>query len=231
MNKKTIKVSKNGPFLVSGGIPLIKLVILTDEEGYPVEWVEKNRYPEQESYSLCRCGQSKEKPFCDGTHDEINFNGTETATHDSYDVAAKITQGPDLILADNHKLCTHAGFCTRAGTIGFLVRNSENPEYRKLAIEEAANCDSGRFVVYEKDSGKVIEPELEISIAVVEEPDKGVSGPLWVRAGIPIESAEGEVYEIRNRVTLCRCGKSFNKPFCDGTHLMIGFNDGDDSIN
>jgi len=32
-------------------------------------------------------------------------------------------------------------------------------------------------------------------------------------------SADGFVYEIRNRVTLCHCGYSGNKPFCDGSHM------------
>ncbi|UCF09264.1 MAG: CDGSH iron-sulfur domain-containing protein, partial [Thermoplasmata archaeon] len=44
-------------------------------------------------------------------------------------------------------------------------------------------------------------------------------GPIWVRGRIPIESADGHIYEIRNRVTLCRCGWSSNKPFCDSSHL------------
>ena len=38
------------------------------------------------------------------------------------------------------------------------------------------------------------------------------------------------VYEVRNRQTICRCGKSENKPFCDGTHTEVGFNDGDESL-
>jgi CDGSH-type Zn-finger protein len=54
----------------------------------------------------------------------------------------------------------------------------------------------------------------------------GLSGPLWVRGGIPVESGhDGRVYESRSRVTLCRCGRSQNKPFCDGTHAAIGFRD------
>ncbi|HUS98844.1 MAG TPA: CDGSH iron-sulfur domain-containing protein [Candidatus Thermoplasmatota archaeon] len=46
----------------------------------------------------------------------------------------------------------------------------------------------------------------------------GVSGPIWIRGGIPIESANGSPYIKRNRITLCRCGKSKNKPFCDSSH-------------
>jgi hypothetical protein len=67
-------------------------------------------------------------------------------------------------------------------------------------------------------AGNLIEPELEPSILVVDDPVLDVVGPLWVRGGIPIESVDGETYEIRNRVSLCRCGKSCNKPFCDGSH-------------
>ena len=51
-------------------------------------------------------------------------------------------------------------------------------------------------------------------------------GPLWVRGGVRVDAADGEPYEVRNRVTLCRCGASENKPFCDGTHQDIGFRDG-----
>jgi CDGSH-type Zn-finger protein len=51
-----------------------------------------------------------------------------------------------------------------------------------------------------------------------------------VKGGVPVESADASVFENRNRVTLCRCGGSKNKPFCDGTHLKDRFNDGDESI-
>jgi CDGSH-type Zn-finger protein len=53
-----------------------------------------------------------------------------------------------------------------------------------------------------------------------------VQRPIWVRGGICIESADGTPYEVRNRVTLCRCGASANKPFCDGQHAAVGFEDG-----
>jgi CDGSH-type Zn-finger protein len=44
-----------------------------------------------------------------------------------------------------------------------------------------------------------------------------------VRGGIRIQAPDGFVYEVRNRVTLCRCGESKNMPFCDGTHDAIKF--------
>lgn len=78
----------------------------------------------------------------------------------------------------------------------------------------------------DKKTGEEIEHDLPKSIGVVEDPTLGVSGPLWVRGGIKVESENGRPYETRNRVTLCRCGASSNKPFCNGSHASIKFTDG-----
>jgi CDGSH-type Zn-finger protein len=59
----------------------------------------------------------------------------------------------------------------------------------------------------------------------VQDTAQDVSGPIWVRGGLPVTGADGREYEVRNRMTLCRCGASTNKPFCDGSHVSIGFND------
>ncbi len=214
-----MNVSKNGPYIVTGGVPLIILEICNDEEGYCRTWREVKRYPVQEKYALCRCGHSNNKPFCDGTHAKISFDGTEAGDHEPVDKAAQVIRGPALTLADNKHLCVHARFCMRAGGIWSLVEQSDNQEARDTAIEEACNCPSGRLVIKDNESGKAIEPELEKSIVIIEYPPRAEHGPLWVRGGIPIESSDGEPYEIRNRVTLCRCGRSENKPFCDGSHI------------
>lgn len=214
-----ITVSKDGPYIVTGGVPLTISEICDDEEGYCRTWREVKRYPMQEKYALCRCGHSKNKPYCDGTHAKIHFDGTEAGDHELFDKAAEEICGPSLTLADNKHLCVHARFCMRAGGIWNLVEQSDNQEARDTAIEEACNCPSGRLVIKDNESGKAIEPEFEKSIVVIEYPPRGEHGPLWVRGGIPIESADGRLYEIRNRVTLCRCGKSENKPFCDGSHI------------
>jgi hypothetical protein len=86
-------------------------------------------------------------------------------------------------------------------------------------------CPAGRLVAWDRETNVALEPTFEPSIGLVEDPSRGLAGPLWVRGGIPIVSADGEDYEIRNRVTLCRCGASGNKPFCDGNHVKIGFTD------
>ncbi len=179
---------------------------------------------------LCRCGKSKSKPFCDGTHAKIRFDGTEIASRAPYLTRARKIDGPDLKLTDAPDLCNHAGFCLRATGIGNLTRSSDDTEAKRLAIEEAGNCTSGRLVAWHKEPEKSIEPEFEPSIALVEEPHKGCSGALWVRGNVPVESSDGGAYEVRNRVALCRCGASSNKPFCDGSHMVIRFTDGDTSL-
>jgi CDGSH-type Zn-finger protein len=194
-----IVVRKDGPFQTSGHIPLSVGIIGIDSEGFSYEWREGKAYPSQERYSLCRCGQSKQKPFCDGTHSKIGFDGTETATRKQYLDQAERIEGPSLTLTDAPILCAAARFCDRAGGIWDLVQQSDNPEARAIAIDEAANCPSGRLVL-------------------VEDPQEDMNGPIWVRGRIPVESADGSVYELRNSVALCRCGQSSNKPFCDGSH-------------
>ena len=147
----------------------------------------------------------------------MQFDGTETASREPYLDQADETQGPTLRLTDVLLLCANAGFCTRCGGTWDLTGRSGDPEARQTAIEQASNCPSGRLVAWEKD-GPAIEPDLEPSIGVTENPLTGARGSIWVRGGIPIEAADGTVYEVRNRVTLCGCGTSANKPFCDGCH-------------
>ena len=212
-----VQVLKNGPYLVSGSIPLSEQTIVRDAAGCPFAWQQGKVYPVTEVYSLCRCGRSKTMPFCNGAHVQAGFDGTETSSRNRYMDTVETIEGPAITLTDNRPLCVHAGFCDREGGIWNLTRLSDDPERMRTAIEEAANCPSGRLVVWDKE-GRPIEPDFEQSIVLVEEPGEALSGPIWLRGCIPVESADGELYELRNRVTLCRCGRSRNKPFCDGSH-------------
>jgi len=214
-----IKVTKDGPYLVTGGIPLLRMIIETDSYGDPWRWREVERYPRRESYALCRCGKSMNKPYCDGAHIPQRFNGTETASHELYLENAKEYLGPELKLTDKPELCVGAGFCDRDAGLWNLTVNSDRPGFKETAIEEAANCPSGRLVVWDTQ-GNPIEPNYEPSIVLTEHED-GSPGPLWIRGEVEIESVDGRIYETRNRVTLCRCGESLNKPLCDGSDLDL----------
>ena len=220
-----IRVCKNGPYQCLGGIPLSVQRIVLDRDGFSSEWREEEKYPVQDQYILCRCGRSGTRPFCDGIHKEIVFMGTEHASREPYISQSKEYAGPDLVLTDAEILCSVAKFCERAGGIWKLTLESANKEAREIAIREAAACPSGRLVVWDKQNRTPIEPKFEPSIGLVEYPQEGLSGPVWVRGGIPVISDDGWVHEIRNRLTLCRCGHSFNKPFCDSSHLRFSSRD------
>lgn len=221
-----IKITKDGPYLVYGGLPLQVETIGTNSEGGSWTWEAGRALLASEQYALCRCGQSSTKPFCDGSHKRVGFDGTETASREPFEREAEVTDGPRMTLYDDRPLCAYARFCDNAGTIWVLVEQTDDKEVRRIVAHEATHCPSGRLVVRDRETGQVIEPQVAPSISLVEDPAMNCSGPLWVRGGVHVESAEGQQYEVRNRVTLCRCGASQNKPFCDGSHADVGFNDG-----
>jgi CDGSH-type Zn-finger protein len=227
-NKGKIVVTKNGPYMVSGDLPLAIEIQHVDNDGNPGTWEKGKIIPAEECYALCRCGKSSDKPFCDGAHEKAKFNGRETASREPYLKQARVLNGPTLKLTDAQDFCAASRFCHK-GTWQH-TQKSDNPESRKIAIETACNCSSGRLVIWDKKTGKPIEHKFEPSIGIIQDKDAGVSGPIWVKGGIPIESADGTQYEVRNRVTLCRCGHSGNKPYCDGSHIPAKFNDGDKSL-
>jgi hypothetical protein len=151
------------------------------------------------------------------------FQGTETAPLAIPPEAAEITNGPELSLADVPCLCAIARYCHRQGDAWTLTEESGDPDKKRIAIESAANCPSGRITAVDKQSGKPLEPDRDPSIGLIRDTYHQGLGPIWVKGGVPIESASGSEYEARNRVTLCRCGASNNKPLCDGSHLKCRF--------
>jgi CDGSH-type Zn-finger protein len=217
-----IEITENGPYRVTGGVPLADQVIATDGQGQSVRWWQRQEHEISDMYELCRCGQSDNKPFCDGSHERAGFDGTEVAARAPYLALADEQDGPELSLTDVPGLCAFARFCDAGEQVWNLVEvEGHSAEVRR----EAGNCPSGRLVAWDQTARAPLEPDLPPSIGLVQDPSQGVSGPLWVRGGIEIRSGDGTRYETRNRVTLCRCGASRNKPFCDGTHAAIGFSD------
>lgn len=223
--KYRIKIVNNGSYIVTGNVPLSEKIIVQNEKEYELK--EGRELPQSEEYNLCRCGKSKNPPFCDGSHTKTGFIGTETACKARYEDRAELFVGPDLDLLDDNR-CAFARFCHRhLGSVWELTEKSDDPKLREEAIRAASNCPSGRLVAVDK-TGKKIEPEYEPSIEIIQDPQNHVSGGIFVKGNIPIESSDGQEYEIRNRVVLCRCGKSTNKPFCDARHVSTGFSDSED---
>jgi CDGSH-type Zn-finger protein len=220
-----VVITKDGPYLVSGDVPLARQVIGTDAEGGSETWVQGETFPAQETYALCRCGRSRKKPFCDGSHTKVGFDGTEAASRKPYLEQAKALDGSAMALTDAEHLCAFGRFCDPHGQVWNQVRETDDPAVRAMFIRQVGNCPAGRLVAWDKATGQPVEPRLPVSIGLVEDPAEQCSGPLWLRGGIAVVAADGFAYEVRNRMTLCRCGASKNKPFCDGSHAAIKFRD------
>jgi CDGSH-type Zn-finger protein len=219
----TVTVTKNGPYIVVGNVELQKQTITVDADGESESCTGGASFPVREKYALCRCGHSHNKPFCDGTHAKIGFDGTETASREPYLDQANTIDGPALALTDAESLCAFARFCDPNGKVWNQAARTDDPEVRELCLRQVNNCPSGRLAAWDKASGKPAEMPLPVSIGLIEDPAQGCSGPIWLRGGIALFAADGFAYEVRNRITLCRCGASKNKPFCDGSHASIKF--------
>lgn len=221
-SSKKIVVNADGAYTVQGDIPLVRKTQVVSEYGEPITWQKGEIIPTSGEYDLCRCGHSKEKPFCDCTHLDIGFDGTETAdtgpTADRQETYEGTTR---IVVKRDHSLCTDAGFCgTRLAAIEEIVRHTDDTQVRSQVMAMIERCPSGSLTYSIEKGEPDIEPDLPQQIAVTTEIESGgpIEGPLWVTGNIPIERADGQPFETRNRVTLCSCGRSKNKPLCDGAH-------------
>ncbi|VAX12274.1 hypothetical protein MNBD_GAMMA24-452 [hydrothermal vent metagenome] len=113
--------------------------------------------------------------------------------------------------------CIHARVCVLTLPDVFRVNASgpwivpDNAEAEDIAAL-AHNCPSGAITYKRHDKDKQEQPPFTNLIRVLE------NGPLAVLADIDIGNSEALI-----RATLCRCGASDNKPFCDGKHEKAGF--------
>jgi CDGSH-type Zn-finger protein/uncharacterized Fe-S cluster protein YjdI len=221
-NEKKIVIEPDGPYQVYGGIPLVRKTQVVSEKIEPLTWRRDETMETGETYDLCRCGQSQDKPFCDSTHRDIGFDGTETA--DTRPTAARQMIYPEstgIVVKSDGWLCMNSGFCAnRVTTIRQLARKTDDVNARSQVIAMVERCPAGSLTYAMAPGEPDVEPDLPQQIAVTTEitSDGPIEGPLWVTGNIPIERADGQPFETRNRVTLCNCGRSRNKPLCDGAH-------------
>ena len=216
-----IEIEYNGPYIVHGGIPLVRKSQVVSEHGEPLTWRKDGTIPTDGEYRLCRCGHSKELPFCDSTHFEIDFDGTETADTGPAAARQEDLPGERIVIKRDSSLCMNSGFCGNHLTqVEAMLAQSGESTVRAQIIAMIERCPSGSYSYSIEPGGAEIEPDLPKQIAVMTEitSDGPIPGALWVTGGIPVERSDGEPFETRNRVTLCSCGLSANKPLCDGTH-------------
>ncbi len=220
---KQVVVTKDGPYLVRGDVPLVRKTQVVSEYGEPITWQKTGVIDtDPAEYYLCRCGESCNKPFCDGSHHVACFDGTESADEGVVaDREMTYRGGVRIVVKKDPTLCMNSGFCgMREGSTSQFVAATGDTKIRSLVIAMVERCPSGALTYRIDPAGPDIEPDLPQQIAVTTEITSAgpIAGPLWLTGGIPVERADGRPFETRNRVTLCNCGKSDSKPLCDGTH-------------
>lgn len=214
----TIEATTNGPYRVRGIRRVVWREKVTTGQGEPITWRQREVVADADKeYWLCRCGQSANKPFCDSSHRRVGFAAEDSADPGARSDRAK-SYGPDEFgLDDDRGLCAHAGFCATKLTNAWKLAARQDLDAAGEAqlASMAQNCPSGALTL--RVDGEDAEPALPTEIVLV--PD----GPLWVTGDVTVTRSDGVALETRNRMTLCRCGASSNKPLCDGSHADVGF--------
>ena len=207
MSKLTITPTEHGPYLIEG---IDAVVRYTDRRTFPI----------QGKAALCRCGGSKNKPFCDGSHKSNGF----TSARDNNRVPDKLEDHKvhGFTIHDNRGLCAHAGRCTdglpvvfRLGKEPWIAASGADAEIIARTVQQ---CPSGAlsYSINEKlyrDHGGA--PVVAFA----------PNGPYVIRGGAELTDTEFNQGGTKDHMTLCRCGASQNKPFCSGAHWNVQFDE------
>lgn len=225
MSDPKIHIRKNGAYRVSGNLALVRKVQISSEHGEPLTWQKTVVLETDPVYILCRCGLSNDKPFCDKSHKNSDFDGTETAATNTFEERKIVYEGStNISIKRDYSICAESGFCgNRLADIEKLVERTDDSIVRAQVIAMIERCPSGSYTYALSDESEDIEPDYPQQIAVTTETtsEGPIAGPLWVTGYVSILRADGQPMERRNRIALCRCGHSKNKPLCDGTHRAL----------
>ncbi len=205
--KPTIKPAPDGPYLVKN------LQQFSNRKG-DIET--------KATMALCRCGESANKPFCDGTHAKIGFSSAKLEGRVADE--RQDYEGDKIVVHDNRGICAHAGSCTDGLPSVFRLKQEPwiDPQAAPAQeiVETIRKCPSGALS-YRVDGVEHRDPEGGGPGSIFVSPN----GPYVVTGGPQLlDTPLGEGASTRH-FTLCRCGGSKNKPFCDGAHWYNDFSD------
>jgi len=203
--------AQDGPLIVENP-PDLKGLVEVDLTGKP-------------KAALCRCGASANKPFCDGSHTRIGFESAPDHSrlrNAPMDYAGQVN-GVDVTVSYTPVLCTHAAQC-QARAVAVFNPNQKpwiQPENGTLdaIMDVIAACPSGALRVSVGDQPAQHMTTGEVGIAVEQD------GPYHV-TNVALDSEFNGAGASRAKYSLCRCGLSKNKPFCDGSHHDAKWTDG-----
>jgi len=163
--------------------------------------------------ALCRCGASKNKPFCDGSHNAAGFESRGGTPAGRNRLIAY--EGEEITVTYNPMVCSHAAECGR------LAAHVFNPAMKPWVQPDKGTKAEVESVIKACPSGALSLGALEddVSHTVADDVEVYVQphGPYWVKnisAPVPAKAERGS----DRKYVLCRCGLSGNKPFCDGSH-------------
>ncbi len=164
--------------------------------------------------ALCRCGHSKNKPYCDGSHKEAGFKGA------SQDVEARdkiyTYEADGIRISYNKLLCSHAGECNMRAASVFDPTKKPWVQFAASDLEKlrevVSACPSGALSIEIKDQARDWMRGDTVEIRVEK------NGPYRVK-NVAIDVPYWAKGQSAQEYVLCRCGLSGNKPFCDGTHV------------
>ena len=169
--------------------------------------------------TFCRCGESKSKPFCDDSHSPEGIDGEKQIDRAPY--KWKDYRGEKITVHYNLGVCSHDGSCIRMLPGVFDVNRKpwimpDNSDAEKI-IDVIKHCPSGALMFTQNGEKHIDYYKGEPMIRIARK------GPLEFYGRIVLKDDQGSKPETYDHYTLCRCGKSKNKPFCDGKHLRYRF--------
>jgi uncharacterized Fe-S cluster protein YjdI len=137
------------------------------------------------------------------------------------DDVTRVYETAQIAISWRAQRCVHSAVCLQGLPEVFDVRRrpwvlpEDAPADAIAAI--VARCPSGALHVRRLDGGPDEAPDAEPTVITVP------NGPLALRGDLTVTDLDGAVLRHDTRMTLCRCGASANKPFCDASHRRIGF--------